>query len=79
MNWGLDTVSGGMRPDQVGLIIGIVQAAKPLPSSAQRLVELGLAPEMVYSGPLETVRRKLIELGLATYPIRGDDELEFNP
>ena len=79
MNWGLDTVSGGMRPDQVGLIIGIVQAAESLPSSAQRLAELGLAPEVIYSGPLETVRRKLVELGLAIDPVRGDDELEFNP
>lgn len=79
MNWGVDTVSGGMRPDQVGLIIGIVQAAESLPSSAQRLVELGLASEIIYSGPLETVRRKLVELGLATDPIQTDYPFEFNP
>ena len=69
MCWGIDTVAGEMTPDQVGLIIGLVQSIEDMPENLVKLVHLGLAPNPVHTGRLEMIRRKLVELGLATDPV----------
>ena len=73
MCWGIDTVAGEMTADQVGRVIGIVQAAEDLSEGVLELERLGLGPKSVHTGKLEWVRRKLVEIGLAHEPTKEID------